>query len=411
MGLFVLCALGLGFVSGAFDGAIAKLRSLRGGEAKSAPAESLPDSPIATEIPIEASEPVPTNAALTAEDEGPEELSAVDLNELALEALEAGEFDQAILLLTDAVAAAPDDATISENLGVAYLKRARSFEQGDFELARADYEAALEHLQREDFRAQAQSLMERAMRIAKEEADFTLEETLHFTFKFDASRTEIRAGVDQLQGMLEATYQEYGDLFGRRPVEAGEKKIAVVLYKSEGFSNVTGLGDWAGGAFDGVIRVPADDLREARRVARLEDVLRHEVAHAFVQSIGGKGVPSWLNEGIAQWLENPARRSGGLSVARARLVNARDNGGKALFKLTEIQGSLVTWKDTTEITRAYDQALAFIDFLAVQYGARLLFDMVADCKEHGVDGAGLAFKRALLVDLDVVLEDFDASLR
>ena len=96
---------------------------------------------------------------------------------------------------------------------------------------------------------------------------------------------------------------------------------------------------------------------------------------------------------------------------RARLVNARDNGGKALFKLTEIQGSLVTWKDITEITRAYDQALAFIDFLAVQYGARLLFDMVADCKEHGVDGAGLAFKRALLVDLDVVLGDFDASLR
>ena len=98
-------------------------------------------------------------------------------------------------------------------------------------------------------------------------------------------------------------------------------------------------------------------------------------------------------------------------MARARLTNARDNGGKALFKLAEIQGSLVSWKDTEEITRAYDQALAFIDYLAEQYGARLLFDMVAECKQSGVDGAGIAFQRSILVDLDLVLGDFDATLR
>ena len=408
MVVFAACCLGLGFLSGAFDGAIAKLRSFRGQESAAAPATQ---NPPATEAPLTDEGVNGTNAALVHRDSAPRGESAVARNERALEALSLGDFDGAIELLISAVADAPGDATIRENLGVAYLKRARAYEQGDFELARADFESALEFLQRDDFRAQATSLMERAQRISKEEAEFSVEETLHFTFKFDASRTEIREGVDRLQVLLEETYQEYGELFGRRPVEAGEKKIAVVLYKSEGFTNVTGLGDWAGGAFDGVIRVPVDDLRDAQRVARLQDVLRHEVAHAFVQSIGGRGVPSWLNEGIAQWLENPKRRLGGLSVARARLTNARDNGGKELFKLKEIQGSLVSWKDTEEITRAYDQALAFIDYLAEQYGARLLFDMVAECKVSGVDGAGIAFQRSILVDLDLVLGDFDGTLR
>jgi tetratricopeptide (TPR) repeat protein len=416
MVVFAVCCLGLGFVSGAFDGAIAKLRSWGAGES-TAGAPEIEEQAAAvspSEVALSDDSTATTSAALKAsgEDAGsPRAPSAVERNESAIVALNEGDFSRAIELLTSAVADAPEDDTIRENLGVAYLKRARSFGEGEFELALADFESALDHLQRDDFRTQAKSLMERAQTIAKEEAEFTVEETLHFKFKFDASRTEIRAGVDQLQILLEGTYQEYGELFGRRPVEAGEDKIAVVLYKSEGFSNVTGLGDWAGGAFDGVIRVPADDLREAQRVARLQDVLRHEVAHAFVQSIGGKGVPSWLNEGIAQWLENPSRRPGGLSVARARLVNARDNGGKALFRLSEIEGSLVSWSETSEITRAYDQALAFIDYLADQYGARLLFDMVAECKVSGAAGAGVAFQRAILVDLDVVLGDFDLALK
>ena len=92
-------------------------------------------------------------------------------------------------------------------------------------------------------------------------------------------------------------------------------------------------------------------------------------------------------------------------------MNARDNGGKALFALSEIEGSLVSWSDTAEITRAYDQALAFVDYLAEQYGARLLFDLVAECKSEGLRGAEIAFERRLLVDLNVVLQDFDAALR
>ena len=71
----------------------------------------------------------------------------------------------------------------------------------------------------------------------------------------------------------------------------------------------------------------------------------------------------------------------------------------------------MSWSDTSEITRAYDQALAFVDYLAEQYGARVLFDLVAECKTEGIGGAEAAFERQILVDLNVVLQDFAAALR
>ncbi|QDV06453.1 hypothetical protein Poly30_19630 [Planctomycetes bacterium Poly30] len=412
VGAALISALGLALVSGAFDSGLLSLRErFRGGDrtaaAEGATATSTEEAPSIVE-----SAPSPDTSASLEEElpplAGP---SSFDRNESAVEAIHEGRYDEAIELLEAAVAEEGEVEAYHTNLTTAYVRRARSRSVEDFALARADFEAALEHCHDEERAERIRGWMDRTETIAREEADFSVEETLHYTFKFDASRTEIREGVDRLQVLLEETYQEYGELFGRRPVEAGEKKIAVVLYGSEGFNNVTGLGDWAGGAFDGTIRVPADDLRDPRRVARLRDVLRHEVAHAFCQSIGGNDVPSWLNEGIAQWLENPERRLAGLQVARARLANARDNGGKELFKLTEVQGSLVTWSNTAEITRAYDQALAFVDYLAEQYGARLLFDLVAECKNEGIRGAEIAFERQILVDLNTVLADFSAALR
>lgn len=406
-----VCGVGLAFASGALDGVIATLRARFTAEAP----------PIAVEEPqvVQAREPslledtasAPTSAALGLGASLGQELSAFDRNEQAVVAINEGRFDEAIELLTNVVEEDEAGFAYRQNLATALSRRAQARGVDEFELARPDFEAAIFYAPDEQRSDRIRARMDRAETIAREEAEFTLEETLHFTFKFDASRTELREGVDRLQVLLEETYQEYGELFSRRPVEAGEKKIAVVLYGAEGFNNVTGLGDWAGGAFDGTIRVPAEDLRDPRRVARLRDVLRHEVAHAFCQSIGGKTVPSWLNEGIAQWLENPSSRLSGLHVARARLVNARDNGGKELFLLAEIQGSLVSWSDTAEITRAYDQALAFVDYLAEQYGARLLFDLVAECKAEGFRGAEIAFERRLLVDLNVVLQDFNAALR
>ncbi len=326
-----------------------------------------------------------------------------DLNDQAISALEDGRFDEAVEWLEEAAAARPDVAAFGANLGEAYLRRARAEEDGP-DAAIDDFEAALERIKDPERRAQVGVLLDRSRRVREEERDFVVEPTLHFTFRYDGSREGLTDGVDRLKVLLEETYQEFGEQFGRRPVEAGEERIEVVLYDSEGFDSVTGLGDWAGGVFDGKIRVPVEDLRTELRFARVKSVLRHETAHAFTRSIGGAAVPSWLNEGVAQWLEEPARRTSGVEIARARLAAA------SLFPLARLNGNLVGWEDRGEVARAYDQALAFVDHLSVQYGPEIVFSMIAACRDGGVEGAAEHFKARTLVDLDTVLGDLATSL-
>jgi hypothetical protein len=326
-----------------------------------------------------------------------------DLNDQAIAALEDGRFDEAIEWLEEAATARPDVPTFGANLGEAYIRRARAGEGGPA-AAVEDFEAALERIDDPDRRALIEELLERHRRIRDEERDFVVEPTLHFTFRYDGSREGLSDGVDRLKVLLEDTYQEFGERFGRRPVEAGEGRIEVILYDAEGFDSVTGLGDWAGGVFDGKIRVPVEDLRTELRFARVKGVLRHETAHAFTRSIGGTAVPSWLNEGVAQWLEEPARRGADVGLARARL------GASSLFPLARLNGNLVGWQDRGDVARAYDQALAFVDHLAVQYGPDLVFSMIAACRDRGVEGAAAYFRERTLVDLDAILGDLADSL-
>ena len=370
-----------------------------------------PEAPARPELVARAPAPAPEVAAA-----GPDPVSEpeafderpYDLNDQAIAALEEGRFDQAIEWLEEAAAARPDVPTFGANLGEAYLRRARAADSGasdsGADTAIDDFESALEWIDDPERRAQVETLLERSRRVRDEERGFVVEPTLHFTFRYDGSREGLAGGVDRLKVLLEETYQEFGEQFGRRPVEAGEGRIEVVLYDAQGFDNVTGLGDWAGGVFDGKIRVPVEDLRTEQRFARVKSVLRHETAHAFTRSIGGAAVPSWLNEGVAQWLEEPARRASGVKIARARLASA------PLFPLARLNGNLVGWEDRAEVARAYDQALAFVDYLVAQFGQELVFTMVAACRDRGVEGASVHFQERTLVPLDAVLGDLAASL-
>jgi hypothetical protein len=93
-----------------------------------------------------------------------------------------------------------------------------------------------------------------------------------------------------------------------------------------------------------------------------------------------------------------------VGLARARL------GASSLFPLARLNGNLVGWQDRGEVARAYDQALAFVDHLAVQYGPDLVFSMIAACRDRGVEGAAAHFRERTLVDLDAILGDLADSL-
>ena len=399
LGLAVASGLGLAFLAGTFDGLLNRSRTVtESGDSNAADTGDAPVPAIPARAPNVDQDGATAHPSATIVD------VAFENNQEAVEALETGDVDRAIDLLQESVALSPDVDVYAANLAESHLRRAAGRLDADDALgAVEDYDAALELIEPGDRHDRVRAKRDQARAIADHEADFVIESTLHFTFRYDGARGEVIAGIEALKesNFLEDTYQDYGDWFGHRPVEAGEPKIAIVLYRSEGFNAVTGLGDWAGGVFDGTIRVPADDLRSARSVARIKDVLRHEIAHAFTQSVGGADVPSWLNEGIAQWLENPTRRSVSVQLARGRLGAS----GESLFPLSELQGTLARWSDREKIARAYDQALAFTDYLIQQYGRDLVFEMVG-----AEAGAAQHFESRLLIPLATVLEDFGRTL-
>jgi len=128
-------------------------------------------------------------------------------------------------------------------------------------------------------------------------------------------RIRYDGGVNEPLGMavletLTTTYREYARRLGFRP----DEPVTVVLQTAAAFEDGRAP-DWAEGVNDGTIRIPVRGLREP--TPRLAQVLRHELAHSFVAAKTGGNCPTWLHEGIAQWLEggDPAREDAVVSAA------------------------------------------------------------------------------------------------
>ena len=92
--------------------------------------------------------------------------------------------------------------------------------------------------------------------------------------------------------LLEQAYWKVGGALGVYPPDI----LTVVLYSKEQFRDVTQSPSWAGGAYDGRIRIPVAGRIDETELAR---VITHELTHAVVHSLAPRGVPVWLNEGLA----------------------------------------------------------------------------------------------------------------
>jgi hypothetical protein len=92
----------------------------------------------------------------------------------------------------------------------------------------------------------------------------------------------------------------------------------------------------------------------------LSRVLKHELAHSFIQQKTHGLAPTWLQEGLAQWLEG--KRSGENAAA---LVQSYTTGQAAT--LTQLEGS---WMHFTDVAAqfAYAWGLATIETIAASSG-------------------------------------------
>jgi len=207
-----------------------------------------------------------------------------------------------------------------------------------------------------------------------------------FTLRYDG-------GVNQPMGTavldaLTAAYAEYARRFGYRP----DEPISVVLETESAFQDGR-VPDWAAGVNDGAIRVAVRGLDKPN--PRLLALLRHELAHSFVAARTRGNCPTWLHEGIAQWLEGgePTRED---AVVAAALAESR------LQPLLTLEAPFQTLPPT-DISIAYAESLSAVAHIIHKRGEGGLVRLLAAL------GDGFPSEEALPVALALSYPEFQKS--
>lgn len=167
------------------------------------------------------------------------------------------------------------------------------YRQSDLEGAIAVYQAAVTYAPTD------KTLLSRLERLRAEpsvEKGFFQSRSAHFTVLFEGPSDEemARRAVE----LLESAYWRVGTELYTFP----DQIITVVLYTEEQFRDTTRSPNWAAAAYDGRIRIPMRGALE-QAPGELERVLTHELTHAMIRAIAPRGVPTWLNEGLAVMFE------------------------------------------------------------------------------------------------------------
>jgi hypothetical protein len=180
------------------------------------------------------------------------------------------------------------------------------YRKDDFEKAVSAWGKAVE------LNPDSTALRARLERIKKEhgtEKNFNRDVTSHFLIKYEGNE-KIEAGRIVLR-ILEDAYGVVGRGLSYYP----NQEIQVILYSNEQFQEVTDAPGWAGALYDGKIRVPIGGIEQ--ETPGLRRLLYHEYTHAVVRSITPR-VPTWLNEGLAQYFEG--REIGTQQMAQLKRV-------------------------------------------------------------------------------------------
>jgi tetratricopeptide (TPR) repeat protein len=207
----------------------------------------------------------------------------------------------------------------------------------------------------------------------------------HFTVSFEGP--EDAAMAAQALESLNKAFWRICDVFGTFPA----KSIPVVLYSSQQFSDITRSPQWAAAAFDGIIRVPMRGAGEQGE--DLDRVLAHEFSHALIRSLATRGLPTWLNEGLASVLE-----SDDLGWANSRLA-----GMEKRPSLASLSGAFGRMSGA-DAQVAYASSALAAKRLLDEAGGPAIANLLRDL------GDGVEFEAAFLHRIQRSLADFEAAL-
>ena len=199
------------------------------------------------------------------------------------------------------------------------------------------------------------ALLEKAMRDKEAEGDFGEGESTHFVVRYHGGAS--RQLASEVIHTLEAQFQELRGTVNYTPSEP----ITVILYARETFRDVIGVPDWAGALNDGRIRVAAQGIDSVPDP--LARSLKHELTHSFLfQKTQGR-CPTWLQEGMAQWISG--RRVGSTA---AQLLAIHETTHKSLRTL---EGNWMKYS-SDESWFAYGWALATVEMINADFGTDAL---------------------------------------
>ncbi|MGH9699957.1 MAG: peptidase MA family metallohydrolase [Candidatus Acidiferrales bacterium] len=256
--------------------------------------------------------------------------------------LRESQFTTALDPLEHARRVAPDSADVAKLTGWAYYG-ANKIDQAVAEWKRAEQirpDPEVEHA------------LEKAERDKSEEASYREGETAHFALKYNGGATPGLA-----RGILRTLEDDFNDLESQLDYSPPQQ-IGVILYTEQSFADITRAPSWAGAINDGRIRIPVQGLTSV--TPDLARVLKHELTHSFVGQKSRGRAPTWLQEGIAQYMEG--RRSA--PSADALLNAASQNMGP---NLESLEGSWMGLSGDSA-SLAYAWALAAVESIIDQGG-------------------------------------------
>lgn len=251
--------------------------------------------------------------------------------------LRRSEYKQSLDYLERAQRVAPNNADVAKLEGWAY------YGMNKLPQAVAEWKRAL--ALRPD--AEVQAALDKAERDKGEEQGYKENESAHFTLRYSGSAEPALAR--EVLRTLEMHYTAISSELNFAPPDS----IGVILYTQQAFADITRAPGWVGALNDGRLRVPVQGL--SSMTEELSRVLKHELTHSFVQQKTHGRAPTWIQEGLAQWMEG--KRSG----ENASVLLEIYGDGHAI-SLGSLEGSWMGFRSDAAVY-AYAWALANIEYI------------------------------------------------
>lgn len=274
----------------------------------------------------------------------PKAAFSIELYNKAVEYFQKQEFELARQALKDSLAQDDMNSYAYELLGeIDYRQQHMKDAKANFEIAYAL-----------DPRKELKEKIAKTSQETQVESKLSTYNEEHFIIKYHDQEKNVEGF--ELRELLRETYrmisQEFGYYF--------RHQVVVLLYDKEEFTKITEMPHWVAGLYDGKVRMPISP--KGFKDKELKALTAHEVTHAFIAAMSAGYAPPWINEGLAEFIEDKVRSNesmifkAALKTGQLIKIDALMNSGSALTQ-SQLQVALF-----------YEQSFELVRYLVNRYG-------------------------------------------